>query len=719
MSLFSVGHQFTINQVPYTKNVDTLLNIQKRRTQIVYRTNSNVDNVNLSYVRSLPLLSDTSVIVNDKSIGLLENREVESQDFQVYIDTTVFTSNTDRLLITDIFTETISTQAPTPLFFKHQLQTELSSNEVYKDIEILNSKFIRANISKSLIDTTDGIVYNNLENKYSSITGTYVLYYISYRVLNTTTGVSVLHREILNNVNIFRPALFSDLDGFNNIITGRKVYLVEDTLDGLFEIRLPVSDTYASRSEPTARLSVLSPPSSDANDPWFTSITNGKFISSVQTSDDDTSVFKYYIPEFGNQTFNPIAPYKLIIDEIGIRIEKRVIKTVHDKVIIDEDEALYPSVYVYRKDGSFKFAITQNETLQGTSTVVSGKVFADVGFESLDMKSGFLILPTGYELTDTDVIYITYYYEEDKYEYNLFNLNPLSNTDLLKQTLVIFLRPEPFGETHSQSLFYLLVNEDGLVVDSNYDAEDIEGNLQDGSNVQDLISSGLLWYGRTDFPDWAEDNSLDFITEYSVQGEPNLESFLILGDIFVRESSTPGSLALTDTRVRGGGLKQSLIDESKELNSEINWYWDISMWDGRPYPGAAAYFVEIPVEVLEEQSGRFSPTTARDTVLRHTAAGIYPVIWKHNEYEPQIIDINYTGSGIYIEYTQLPDDSVVDIYMSDNETGPWVLTSSGISNNISGNSVLVSILESEIEKYVVVVGYPSGGELSFGGSIDE
>ncbi len=682
MTTLSLGHSFTVNQIAgVTTTTDAYLNIQKRKGEIVYRANTSATNVNLAFVRGITINSDTNIGINDRSYGLLENREVDQLQPLIFRSVSGFTSNAEKLLITDVFTSDVPTLPATPLFFQHALQVALESGDAYQNVQILDSLFNKISVSQLSIDYTNGIVYNNLENVFSLQTGLFVVYYLEYEVVSG--GNVTKYREILNNSNVYRPATFEDLDVDNNIIPGSKVFVItENVVSGLFDVTLPTVSTYAVKNEPGARLSVVHPPSTDTENPWFVSVTNGKFISSVKTSVTDTSIFKYYIPEFLGQSFAPYAPYKLVTDESSYRLQGRLVKTIKSQVVSDSIEVLYPEVYVYRQDGSFKFAISDNPLKWDTPSEETTN-FAPVGFESVDRRNGFLVLPTGYEISERDTVLSTYHYIEDEYQFTLFDLNPLSNTDLLSKMLVLLIAPEAAGLTITKSLYYLLVDEDGVIEDSD-------------------------WGG-------IGDDYVDFLADHTVQGDPNTDALLILAEVFVRENSSPESLAILDIRVRGGGIKDNLLEEAKDIAPEVCWSSDAAPIDGTPYPGAASYFIEIPYDVLSEFGGRFTPEQVRGIVKRHTAAGIYPVIWKYSKYEPVITDIEYTEDGTIIQWTQGPTDALFNIYTAPVSNGPWTLVVEDLANNVSGNTYTLNLVP---DLYVVVAGHNGSTEPCFGGPIN-
>jgi hypothetical protein len=137
---------------------------------------------------------------------------------------------------------------------------------------------------------------------------------------------------------------------------------------------------------------------------------------------------------------------------------------------------------------------------------------------------------------------------------------------------------------------------------------------------------GQLWYDRDPSTvSWATAGSVDFVKNCTVEGSNNQDDILILGDIYVRQAIEPNNLVLNDIRVQGGGIREDLIEESINTNPEVEWYWDISQWDGKSFPGMASVFIEVPVDLLESLGGTFTPDRIHDITKRHIALGVYPV----------------------------------------------------------------------------------------------
>lgn len=711
MTISSISYSFTVNRVQFQTEVDTYVNIQKRRETVNYKSVSSASNTNLCFVQGEEVNSLTNLTIDDRSTSLLQNRIVADTENQILEDSFGFSIETDQFLVTNRFTTNLSTQTRIPLYFQHQVNYILGAGEFFQDIDLVDKDFNPISTSTYLVDYDSGIVYSNYKNSFDIITALYKVYYVKYTV-KFTSGVIKKYVEILNNLAVFKPATVEDLDETTGaFLPGLNVYLIEENIANHFDILLPTIDDWGIKRNSQTRLSIVSPPPTGVEDPWFVNIRNGSFLSTGETGFN-----KYYIPEFNTQSFVPYYPYKQT-DETSYRVTSRIIKTLQESIVVDDTELLYPSIIIMDKDENIKFGFTADPLLVGTtildSTVnfsntrlgdsTAGGTLADqlsdsISSSSID-KNGFIVIPAGYEIKETDIIRSIYTYEEINYQYTLFDFNPLFSSDLAKKRLAIVVRPESIGSSITETLYYLLVNEDGLVIES-----DIDFTLSGlNDTVENLILVSGLWYDRDPTTaSWSTPGSLDFVRECTVEGANNQDDMLILGDIYTRNHIAPNTLILNDIRVRGGGY----------LDSE-NSTWDSANWEGQPFPGAAALYVEVPISIIDIADGSLGAAQIHDIAKRHIAQGIYPVVHGYNDYCPTISGIDIVESGFFkFVWSEIPPDGWFNIYDSTDGSDFLSLLYSGVADNSFTYSGVLG-------EYINVVGYPIGDTRAFtSGPID-
>lgn len=692
MSEASVDISFAVNQVSVSETVDTFLNIQKRRESVVFLSTSVPANANLAHVESVDTNSDENLVVVDRADILEVNRIFIQKSEEILESINGFSIETDQFLITNKFTEDLATQTRIPLFYKHTLDVQLAGSEVYLQTKVLDSSFQEVPVVNYLVE--DGVIYTNLFNQYDISTGLSTIHYVSYGI---KSGASIQkYIEILSPLPVFVEADIDDIDlDTGLLLTTTQAYTLSEDISGTFNITVSQPGDYGVRRQVDSRIEVLAPLGVTSSDPWFVSVRNGKFLYGAN---------KYYIAEFLTQSYQPFQPYKQI-DETSFRVTERILKTTKQNLIYSEDDTLYPEVIVFKEDGTAKFALHSNPSKLGTaarSTGISyssvqlgipdmgglnaGVAILPVAGSSFDLAGGFIVLPAGYEIDETDTISSYYTYEEKFYEFTAVDLNPVLNSEIVNQRLVLLLRPEPFGSTLDKTIYYVLVNEDGLVVESDIDFT-LDG-LPD--TVDTMISSQSLFVDRDpDTVSWAT-SGIDLIQVSTLEGDSDLDGLLVLADVQVGNITSETVLVPLDIRVRGGGITTSLNDESV-------WYWDEGNWDGKPYPANAAIFIEIPYTLMDD----FTASTIFGITERHIGNGIYPVVHVYNEYNPTITGIDIFGELTTFMWSQGPADARYAIF----ETITSVDDLQAIATNITTNEYTLSGYDVDT---IVILGYPSG-----------
>jgi hypothetical protein len=609
----ALGHQFTVSSVDKSFDTDTIINITKRREQILYRTSVDPDAANIAFVGSKEVSSSSNLSIADRSTSIAANRDIDITATTI-TGTKTFTINNENFVVTDIFVPETNTTSPLPLFYKHTLNTtnlprvspstddlSLDTGVTLVEVEILDGLLQPLRVSEKSIDLTTGIIYNNLLSEFAD-SSDFTLYYVKYTV--NDNGVISTFVDLLDNEPVYRVATFDDLTATLSIIEdGRKVYLIEESTDE-FSITLPVVGTYAYLPLVTSRLQILPPVPAGVQDTWFVRVTNGKFFTSLSGT-----LLKYHIAEFLNQVFTPETPIKLSSSEESTILSSTLIKLDHENINEDDDLDLRISIEINDADDNGIAAFTTDSDLIGTEadngeTFVGWNLTNRTGIKSIDHRIGVLDIE-GLVLKSTYQVTSTYYYNEDHFEFTLVNFNPISNREALTTRLTLFIDPD--------TVLTKFDNTSGL---------DTSGRTLYYERLPDFLTSGIADVGE---PNYVDPSGLAFFVNSETTEGTEGGTFLILGDVTVAEGFDVRGLTEIDARRRGGGVIDTSFDDAVAAQPEAAWFWDEGYWDGIPYPGNASYLVEIPVEALEGAGGTFTQAEVKDVVSRHTAAGVYPV----------------------------------------------------------------------------------------------
>lgn len=102
---------------------------------------------------------------------------------------------------------------------------------------------------------------------------------------------------------------------------------------------------------------------------------------------------------------------------------------------------------------------------------------------------------------------------------------------------------------------------------------------------------------------------------------------LLLGVIHLREHTKVTDAVVLDTRIRGGGLKQSITDREISRREPLAYsYWDMGTWDGKAYYKNGTIVIEVPKKVLKIEGGQFTEQQVREIIGKYVAYGVYYIV---------------------------------------------------------------------------------------------
>lgn len=743
MATASLSFSFDVTGVVRTADVPTRINIKKRREHIVYRTLSDDDNINIAYVIGQETKPATNFFITDRSTSLTQNRIPSTQ--QVYTETTgSLLLNVNKFLVTDVFTAEIPTQPATPLFYAHTLaffNNTLSdfSERTLLGFEFVDQDFITRKVSEVKSDTTLGVIYNNLVNSYDTATGELNLSYIRYTV--RTSGVTRVHYELVNNRPVFTQASFDDIDDFGNILSGRKVYLIEELVVGSqFQVSLPGVATYAYKELPESRLRLLPPTALTVDQPWFPRVTNGQFIASQRRNQNTTANYRYRIAEFDTQLFFPYPPYKTQTEQRAVILTKTLLQTPKN-IVNDVEQDFYIDVLVFDKNETPKYAYTTNTTK--LDQVYTDDVSWTAGIVSVDEANGFVEV-TGPLATD-DIIEATYVAEETDYELIAVDFNPTNNLNIHNQRVVFYISPETtFTGDLDNTLFYLVVDSLGRIQYSSQ-AEDNAGSIDYATQkllAEDFNTTGLpthtFYYdiestesglnSRVSGVHTAAIDEFSFIDKYTVDsvllqqtlypsgfaGQNLIDNprFLVLGDVYVGSNQAPHALTTFDVRVQGGGIKERLYEDALDVQPEVSWYWDSI--GNRLYPSVGAFYIEVPESIHADFGGNYTQDQLFSLISRHMALGSYPVIRTYG-INPVITERTSSSGQIHFCWPSYGIETTYNVYLSTTIDGVYQAQNGSVLTDVSsGNCITVTGLNPATKYYVYVEALRGDAEASPG-----
>jgi hypothetical protein len=483
-------------------DASTKQNVKKRVEKILYLENPPDDAVRLTYVGSKELSPANNLFIGDRSDSLYANsRTGRIQEFVG--DVSPITVKNTNFIVTQMFNEADS--GSIPLYFKHILPLAI----VAESVRIYDQDFNEVSTDKHKLqlqavydeDTgyptdeyTEYHLYNNLKSSYNESTGEYVVYFVQYTDTSGTTDVTVT--ELLSNELAYTEATFEDIwYATLELKPWVKAYQWDPIT---LSIKMPASGEYAVQYQESKRISVKDPVALDDIHPWFPRVVNGQLVTGY-----DGLALNYSIPEFENQAFNPLEPYKVAVRVGCVKIDDHLVKLPHEDL---QSGSLFSYFYLLfeSEEGVIVYAVTNDPYMAGTEyrDFDNNTVLDDNGDEilwasdtllGLDSMSG--IAHVSFEISDSYDVWATYSYKEYQYEVTSLNMNPVFDGDAAKELRSVYLVPESLANSNlglqTQGIHWIKTSPSGLITGISQNGDGGNENIAFDAELKTAAGYGL------------------------------------------------------------------------------------------------------------------------------------------------------------------------------------------------------------------------------------
>lgn len=485
----TVGFQFRLTEVSgQSFQARTKQNVKKRIENIVYLQTPPDDSVKLEYVGSSEISTSNNLYIGDRSDSLYENSRAGRLE-EFIADTGPVEVANNNFIMTQEFQ--VADSGDIPLYYSHSIKTDYTlvvaeSIRIYdKDFKPVGSDKFKVVLEREYNEETGAetdnftnyIVFNNLKSSFDDRTGEYEIYFIQYT--KVISGNQITETELLNNQLAYREGKFEDIwhsAGSNIIKPWERVYLYDPSAQS---ISLAKSKRCAVKYESSRQLGVHSPARTDRSSPWFTRIANGSFSSGG---------YSYSVPEFRNQAFNPLEPYKTATYIRCKKIDDKLIKLPNDNIQVGE---LFSSLYFeFKLNGTIQYAVTNDPSTVNTDylTMEGERVYdsngnalqwTDETLLGVDTLTG--IVNVTFSVLDSYEIHGTYSYKEDYYELTTLNMNPLFDRQVANEIRCIYIVPRADVNSNlnsqSESIRWIKISSSGRCISTNQDGSGGNENI--------------------------------------------------------------------------------------------------------------------------------------------------------------------------------------------------------------------------------------------------
>lgn len=507
----SLNYSFRISNI---NNLSTRFRLEQKVTKriqsILYLQEPPTDAIDIEYIGSKELLPLTNLSIFDRSDEVYQNsKNNTTQEIIGEKNSSSVVVANKNFLATQEFIE--DTQNHLPLYFKHELSsfTNIGSVKILdkesKEIDPVNYKIV----SEYLFNEETGIktstidkyyIFNSLESWFKEDTGEYEVFFLEYEEI--INDVSIVHTSLLNNEPAYIEATWEDiwLSAVGKLKPWARAYTL-DTTSSLsnYIVGFPASKKYAIKYLEKNRVGIKYPTDFSKEGPWFPRIIDGGFVSSSHGH-----LSKFDIPEFENQSFNPIEPYKLAVYSKSKKVSDHILKLPNEDLVFGN---LFSSLDIYLKeDDQIVYALTTDSSK--SSELVydeSGAVVYDESGDTLlwnttsilgtDRQSGLVFISLN--LFDKYTFFSTYSYKEKYYTFTSLLMNPLFDSSIVDELRILYLVPRNNknnnSSTQTASIKYLKVSTSGRILETNQNGDDY--NPSNNFDTKLLNTNGYSIHG--------------------------------------------------------------------------------------------------------------------------------------------------------------------------------------------------------------------------------
>lgn len=583
----TLSFYFSVSGVQKTHQFSMRQNVKKEINHVLYQGLVDTEDVPCAYVGSQEITPKANIDIIGKEDEVEEN-SVRVFSGEVKWQGSLITVASSNFLLTDVFGDYKSEES-VPFYWKHVLP---SGNVSADSIRIVDSDLIEVQegsyiaIQHNTYDETSGLpidgsyssaaVYSNYVNSYNEETGEVNLYFVMYE----SDGTS--HYSLLNQESVFKEATFDDVWSLTGgLKPWEKVYKISPGVDD-FIITVPNTTTdYALKLNREGRIFIKDFLDVSDEEPWFPRISNGSFNKLVTSFYNalESNIYRYSVPEFSSQTFNPVSPYKSIVGERALRIRGDVYKVGSTPIKVDSSFYIL-DVVIKNKHDEVLYALTTDTSKAGSYYYYAGeRVFREIelnnawvtwetdGIISWDQQSGFVHLKDNYP--DNYVCEVSYYFEEKYLQYSSLNVNPVFDETYNGQSYALYVVPTGGSNNNvsqSSSVHYVKINASGRIIatsqngdSGNYDLENVIET--DGENIH--YSAYAEGYANAVY--------LTGSSTIAISAEASLGSFPENGVLVI------GNNDVTDSTIQIIGYSSTVVSSDIVFNLNSNLTADVSL----------------------------------------------------------------------------------------------------------------------------------------------
>jgi hypothetical protein len=594
---------------------------------INYNKHTDAASTMISFIGSEPQTPQKNLFIKDLSWKHPRNNINYILEFEETKNNLIF-----KVPFKEIYVTNITNGNKEPLWFKH-------SRKFKPDTEVTLSKreygeFVEGeSINSNGWKVVNGFLYNNYENKFNFLNGSYELYYV--------TGIDEEGNpvnELLSNTESIGEFSWRDID----LDTGEFLQsgYTRNQVGSMYEFNISLSSEESCdvnfeklylRTKSDNIIKLLPPDSVSLDTPWGLKIQNGFFFSN----------FKYYISEYLSQNFDPevgiIKLYNRRCQLVSSQSNSHIIKLPIKNILHAPEKNIYITVITKTISGEVIRGITSNPELIG-NPIEDSTMEYELGVTSVDEKSGFVELEKS--IQSNEEIYCSFHHKATNYFLTDIDLNPIANPRILEGRYYLYLKPNMTAL--EKSIQWLYLNKDDVILSCSDETLKVEIKSNQGH---------LIYNGQTVIK-----TSLDSFKSKYCYGYNNDYQYLELGEISYRETDYLDEVTEFSIKDR------TPVDE-KNYSEFVERQWKILQSKfgygegGQVYQDNNILYISLPIDLLETFGGAYKEKELYDLVKSklHVSSEII-FDWDYYDLEIDLsnseedkvkVTMSWEGPGVY------------------------------------------------------------------------
>lgn len=632
---------------PQKYYLDLVDHVHKRSELFIYTDQVRDESVPIVYLENAELDSWRNIQLINRSYNIPLNspsRIVSGAPWAKTTSVSYSTEYSDVLVTNRAFVDQYGKTRP--LFLKHTLPADVTECSLH-----VVSGGERFDVDTGYeLDLASSAIYTNYENFFNPDTGAYRLYYV---VCTTSSGERA--HELLNPVPVAQEATWEDIDlDTGKLITSRPIYSRERNTSG-YTFYFNAGDTWYIKPLSRSLIQPRLPVGREPEDSWYLRFTAGDLSAYT-----NSTVNRYYLPEFDQQSFTPSKPYRFSIYERLVFVNNKTVAATRKNLKISPEDGLHIVILTYDVEGLLIRAFTTDGQLEGTRYSDTEVFYESDKILTWDNRSG--IVGLGTKVHPSWTMRAQYYYEADDYEYSLRNLNPLQERDAKDYLFIFYCVPNV--DADDRGIHHLVVDSDGVIIYSS------QSNGFAYPNLQLKDSDGLYNPETVVGLKYISDIESDtFVTRYAV-GYDNTNAYAILAEVVLNHLGWEEDQLEIDVRRKGGVVSSEAFSRAIRANPRILQSFLGYGEDGQEIPLTNVMYIRAPITLLEDYGGDLTQDQAEDLITQHLNSAVSPIIeWQYpaselsgDSTEAAQVDLTWTWEEPGLTYK---------LYRKTNPTGAW------------------------------------------------